>query len=90
MFEYRNERKVSSVSIEDDVWIGANVIILPGVTIAEGSIVGAGSVVTKSTEPYSINVGNPSKLIKYRFSKENINLHLMKINKIKCNNSHKN
>lgn len=52
------------VIIEDDVWIGANTVILPGVTIAKGSVIGAGSVVSKSTEPFSTNAGVPCKLIK--------------------------
>ena len=56
----------NNIVIEDDVWIGANSVILPGVKISKGSIIGAGSVVTKSTQPYSINIGAPSKLINYR------------------------
>jgi len=54
------------VVIGDDVWIGCNVIVLPGVTIGTGSIVAAGSVVTKSIEPYSIVAGNPAKLLRMR------------------------
>ncbi len=54
------------VVIEDDVWIGGRVIILPGVTVGTGSIVGAGSVVTKDIEPYSIVGGVPAKVIKKR------------------------
>jgi acetyltransferase-like isoleucine patch superfamily enzyme len=54
------------IIIEDDVWIGACAIILKGVTIGEGAIVAAGSVVTKNVEPYSLVGGNPAKLIKYR------------------------
>ena len=45
------------IKIEDDVWIGANVIILKGVTIGRGSVIGAGSIITKDIEPYSIFVG---------------------------------
>jgi len=52
--------------IEDDVWIGGHTIILPGRTIRKGTIVGAGSVVTKDFPPYSIIGGNPSKLIRSR------------------------
>ena len=54
------------VVIEDDVWIGTRVIILPGVRVGTGSIIGAGSVVTHDVEPYSIVGGNPAKLIRYR------------------------
>ena len=54
------------VVIEDDVWIGARVIILPGVRVGKGSIIGAGAVVTKDVPPYSIVGGNPAKVIKMR------------------------
>lgn len=63
------------VIIEDGVWVGANVTILKGVTIGRGSIVAAGSVVTKSCAPYSIIGGVPAKLIKMRFSEEEIIEH---------------
>lgn len=58
--------EVHPVVIEDDVWIGARVIILPGVHVGRGSILGAGAVVTKDVEPYSIVGGNPAKLLKKR------------------------
>lgn len=54
------------------MWIGENVTIMGGVTIGDGAIIGANTVVTKDVEPYSINVGIPSKIIKYRFTKEDI------------------
>lgn len=57
-----------AVIIEDDVWIGARVIILPGVTIGKGSVIGAGSVVTKTIPEYSIAVGNPAVVKKNRTS----------------------
>ena len=57
---------IKSVIIEDDVWIGANVIILPGVTVGKGSIIGAGSIVTKDVKEYTIVAGNPAKVIKKR------------------------
>lgn len=60
---YENDRPVQ---IGDDVWIGHRVIICPGVKIATGTVVGAGSVVTKDTEPYSVVAGNPARIIKYR------------------------
>lgn len=55
-----------AVIIDDDVWIGAQVVILPGVHIERGSIIGAGSVVTKNVDAYSIVGGVPAKFIKYR------------------------
>ncbi|HMW48696.1 MAG TPA: acyltransferase [Cellvibrionaceae bacterium] len=54
------------VCIEQDVWIGASVIILPGVSIGEGAVVAAGSVVTKDVAAFSIVAGVPAKLIRYR------------------------
>ena len=56
------------VKIEDDCWIASNSIILAGVTIGKGSIIAAGSVVTKDVAPYSIVGGNPAKLIKKRIN----------------------
>ena len=63
------------VVIEDDVWCGANVTILKGVTIGHGSVVAADAVVTKSFPPYSIIGGIPAKLIKMRFTEEEIMEH---------------
>jgi acetyltransferase-like isoleucine patch superfamily enzyme len=54
----------SSVIIEDNVWIGINSIILKGVKIGENSIIGAGSVVTKSIPPNSVVAGNPARIVK--------------------------
>lgn len=59
-------KKDNFVTIGDDVWIGANSVILPGVTIGDGAIIGAGSVVTKNIESYDIVVGSPVKKIKQR------------------------
>lgn len=77
IFENREKRPEDDlgVIIEDDIWIGSNVTILHGVTIRRGSVVGAGSIVTRSTQPYSISVGNPARVLKYRFSKEQILKH---------------
>lgn len=52
------------ITLEDDVWLGAGVIVLPQVTIGEGSIIGAGAVVTKDIPPHCVAVGNPAKVIK--------------------------
>lgn len=54
------------ITIEDDVWIGCGVRILDGVVISKGCVIGAGSVVTKSTEPYGVYVGVPAKKIASR------------------------
>jgi maltose O-acetyltransferase len=54
------------IIIEDDVWIAAGAVILPGVTLSVGTVVGANSVVTKSTEPYSVMVGAPARKVKTR------------------------
>jgi len=60
------KEKGKKVIIEDDVWIGRNAIIMPGIRIGKGSIIGAGSVVTKDVEPFSVVGGVPAKLIKKR------------------------
>lgn len=61
------------VVIENDVWIGAHVIILGGVRIGNGAVIGAGSVVTKDVKPYTIIGGNPARLIKKRFNDDIVN-----------------
>lgn len=61
-----SEQGVSTnlITIQDDVWVGANVVIAAGVTIGKHCVVGAGSVVTKDIPGYSVAVGNPAKVIK--------------------------
>lgn len=56
--------KIRPVVISDKVWIGFNAIILRGVTIGEGAVVGAGSVVTKDVAPYTLVAGNPARVIR--------------------------
>lgn len=56
--------EAKTVVIEDHVWIGARAIILPGVRIGRGSIIGAGSVVSKSIPPYMVAAGNPARVIR--------------------------
>ena len=55
----------SPVIIKKGVWIGARSIVLKGVTIGEGAVIGSGSVVTKDIPPYTINAGNPARVIRY-------------------------
>ena len=57
---------LNPIIIGNDVWIGARVIILPGVQIGDGAVIGAGSVVTHDVNPYSVVAGNPAKLIRMR------------------------
>lgn len=58
------------VTICDDVWIGVNAIILPGITIGKGSVIAGGAVVTKDVAPYSIVGGNPARVIRVRKEEE--------------------
>lgn len=64
--------KMEGVVIGHNVWIGDNVIILPNVTIGNGAIIGAGAVITKDVPSYAVCVGNPAKVIKYRFDQSTI------------------
>lgn len=64
IFSSGNKRE--KVSIDSDVWIGSNCVITAGVSIGEGAVVGAGSVVTKDVAPFTIVGGVPAKLIKTR------------------------
>lgn len=76
---YRNYDKDSLLTtIENDVWIGANAVILKGIKVSNGAIIGAGSVVTKDVPPYAIAVGNPAKVLKYRFSQDEVEFLLDK------------
>ncbi|UVK56035.1 CatB-related O-acetyltransferase [Mesorhizobium sp. AR02] len=58
------------ITVGHDVWIGARCIILGGVTIGSGAVIGAGSIVTRDIAPYAIAVGNPARVIRYRFAPE--------------------
>jgi acetyltransferase-like isoleucine patch superfamily enzyme len=60
-------RYIKSVEICNDVWVGANSIILRGVKVGNGAVIGANSLVTKDVPPYAIVVGSPAKVLKYRF-----------------------
>ena len=65
------QRKGDTI-LKSDSWIGMGATIMPGVVIGEGAIVAAESVVIKDIPPYSIVAGNPAKIIKYRFTKDEI------------------
>ena len=60
------------INVGNDVWIGAMSTIMSGITIGDGAIVGAGSTVTKDVPPFAIVAGNPGKIVKYRFTEEQI------------------
>lgn len=62
--------------VGNDVWIGQNAVILPGVHIGDGAIIGANSIVGSNIEPYSIVIGNPARLLRKRFDSELIALML--------------
>jgi virginiamycin A acetyltransferase len=63
-------KEVKDTTIGNDVWIGYDALIMPGVTIGDGAIIGARAVVTKDVEPYTIVAGNPARVIRKRFDDE--------------------
>ena len=67
--------EAEDVVIEEDVWIAANVTLLKGVTVGRGAIVGAGSVCRNSIPPYAIVLGNPAKVIGFKFTPEETIAH---------------
>lgn len=70
-----NDNEYKDIVVEEDVWIGINVTLLAGAYIGRGAIIGACSVVTKKIPPYAIAVGNPAKVIKFKWSIEEILKH---------------
>ncbi|BBG66801.1 chloramphenicol acetyltransferase [Hydrogenimonas sp.] len=87
MLPYDGYSYLKKVTIEKNVWIGDSVMIVPGVTIGEGSIVAMGSVVTKDIPKYSIVGGNPATVIRHRdiecYKKLDQNgMHYMKMKKL--------
>lgn len=79
----KNEKQIAKpepVLIMSDTWIGSNVVILKGVTVGEGSIIAAGAIVTKDVPAYAIVAGVPAKVVKYRFSKSDIDKHKSLLN----------
>lgn len=69
------DNEYHDVIVEEDVWIGMNVTLLSGVTVGRGAIIGASSVVTKSIPPYAVAVGNPAKVIKFKWTIDDIINH---------------
>lgn len=63
------------IIVEEDVWIGINVTLLSGAHIGRGAIIGAGAVVTKEIPPYAVAVGNPARVIKFKWSIDDILEH---------------
>jgi virginiamycin A acetyltransferase len=70
------DRFINPIVIGNDVWVAAGAVITRGVTIGDGAVIGANSVVTKDVPPYAIVAGSPAKVIKYRFPPEVIDLLL--------------
>ena len=79
-FTYVDEQKIDEkvnrkeyyTSIGNDVWIGDSAILIQGVTVGDGAVIAAGAVVTKDVPPYAVVAGVPAKIIRYRFSEEEI------------------
>ncbi|MGC8708155.1 MAG: CatB-related O-acetyltransferase [Athalassotoga sp.] len=64
------DTQVKRIEIGNDVWIGCNVVVMPGVKIGDGAIVGSSAVVTKDVPPFAIVVGVPAHVIRYRFEED--------------------
>ena len=72
----RAPERSAGITIEDDVWIGANTTILKGVTVGRGAVVAAGSVVTRSVPAFHVAAGVPAKVVRERFAPELLAEHL--------------
>jgi acetyltransferase-like isoleucine patch superfamily enzyme len=66
----REKSELDAVKIGNDVWLGAGVVVLGGTRIGEGAIVGGGAVVASDVPPYAIAVGNPARVVGYRFDSD--------------------
>lgn len=69
------DNEYKDIIVEEDVWIGINVTLLAGAHIGRGAIIGACSVVTKEIPPYAVAVGNPAKVVKFKWSIDDIIKH---------------
>lgn len=65
-----NHEMDQDVTVEEDVWLASNVTLLKGVKIGRGGVIGSGAVVRNSTPPYAIVMGNPAKIVGFRFTPE--------------------
>jgi len=72
----KDPRRSQGITIEDDVWIGANATILKGVTIGRGAVIAAGAVVTCSVPPFTVVAGIPARVIRERFTAETLPEHI--------------
>ena len=77
-FDTRFEKNMGSdvVTVGSDVWLGKDVLLMNGIDIGHGAVVGARSTVTRDLAPYSINVGSPAKMIKYRVDETTISKNI--------------
>nr|WP_051973773.1 acyltransferase [Cryobacterium sp. MLB-32] len=71
----KRESDDRGVQIDDDVWVGGGATILHGVVIARGCVVGAGAVVSRSVPAYSVVAGNPARVVRGRFTREQARVH---------------
>ncbi|QKF81720.1 type B chloramphenicol O-acetyltransferase [Halarcobacter ebronensis] len=69
-------QKAGDTIIGNDVWIGSEAMIMPGIKVGDGAVIGSRALITKDVEPYTIIGGNPAKVIKKRFSEEEISMLL--------------
>ena len=69
------DNEYKDIIVEEDVWIGINVTLLAGAHIGRGAIIGACSIVTKEIPPYAVALGNPAKVIKFKWSIDDILKH---------------
>lgn len=75
----RTSDKNTDIFVEEDVWIGANVILLPGCRVGRGAVIGAGAVCNKKIPPYAIAMGNPAKVIGFVFTPDEVIEHEEKL-----------
>jgi maltose O-acetyltransferase len=77
MFDVKEKRAEDDqdIVLEDDVWVGARAIILKGVIVRRGAIIAAGAVVTRDVPPYAVVAGNPAKVLRFRWTPDEILVH---------------